>query len=707
MAKVRKDEDIVEEAHKRFDACVEAEADDRRNFVDDTKFYAGDQWPAVLKQGRETSKRPCLTINRMPQFVRQVTNDQRQNRPSIKVRPNDNDADVETAEIMSGLVRHIESNSSADQAYDNAFFYAVAGGFGYFRILTDYVSERSFDQEIFIKRIADSLSVYRDPFSKEPDGSDYRFAFIVEDLPIDDYKAEYGKEDVEEWDKSGVGNSKAGWITKDSIRVAEYYYIESEQVTLYLLEDKQIVTALPEGQTAVATRTAKMPRVKWAKICGNKIKDKRDLPGTFIPIIPVYGDEIIIEGKRELISLIRFAKDPQRMFNYWRSTETELLALQAKAPFVVAEGQLEGYEKEWANANVEPIPYLTYKPTSLNGQPVPSPQRQGFASPPTGVLQGALNAEGDMKSVTGIYDSSLGANGNETSGKAILARQKEGDTSTFHYIDNLTRSIRQCGRILVQYIPVIYDTPRVVRILGLDGKEEMVEVNQPFEAKEKGQAIQKIFQLGLGTYDVSCAAGPSYTTQRQEAAEAMSQIIPTNPQLMAVAGDLFVKAMDWPGAEEIAERIKKSMDPKLVAGDDEDESPIPQQVQQHMAMMEDAINKREQAIQQLQAQIKQSQQQIDELEAQAKSKQSDYALKTQDNELKLEIDRINAAIKSKELEIKDKELTIKSAEIEVRRHELILETMRVQKEHQELTEVPIATNQIGPDPFMAFDQIGA
>lgn len=667
------DKDLVEEAQKRFDRCVEAEEDDRKAFVEDTDFYAGDQWPDTLTKAREKSKRPCLTINRMPQFVRQVTNDQRQNRPSIKIRPADDQADPETAEVMSGLVRHIESNSSADQAYDNAFFYAVAGGFGYFRVMTEYVNDKSFDQEIFIRRIANQLSVYRDPDSVEPDGSDYRFAFIVDDMPREEYERQYGKCTENEWSKAGVGNSSNSWVQKDHVRVAEYYYITYEEKTLFLLPGKLVVERLPEGVEALDTRKVLVPKVKWAKICGNTIKEKRDLPGKYIPLIPVYGDEIVIKGKRRLISLVRFAKDPQRMFNYWRSTEVELLSLQSKAPFVVAEGQLDGYEREWQEANVEPKPYLTYKPTSLNGQPVGAPQRQAFATSPTGVIHGALNAEGDMKSVTGIYDSSLGANGNETSGKAILARQKEGDTSTFHYIDNLTRSIRQCGRILVGYIPVVYDTPRMARILGLDGKESMVQVNQPFETTEKGKAIMRTHDLGLGTYDVVCAAGPSYTTQRQEAAEAMSQIIPTNPQLMAVAGDLFVKSMDWPGAEEIAERIKKSMDPKLTADDEEGEGPqLPPQVKQHMDMMEDAIAKREDAIKQLQGQMKQVVAEKEELAMQVKSKRSDYDLKTQSNELQLNLDHLNKEIKERELALRDKELELKGIEIELRSNELMM-----------------------------------
>lgn len=664
------DEEIIEQAQKRFARCVEAEQENRKEFIDDLNFYAGEQWPAQLKSGRESQKRPVLTINRMPQFVRQVTNDQRQNRPAIKIRPADDDADVETAEVMSGLVRHIESNSNADQAYDNAFFYAVTGGFGYFRILTDYANDSSFEQEIFIKRIANPLTCYRDPDSVEPDGSDFSFFFICDDVPKEDYEAEYGKEDYTAWNMGGMGDVQGGWVNKDSVRVCEYYYIEPKKLTLYLLPDGSVTDKEPKGIKAVDTRTVNSKVVKWAKICGDKIKDKRDLPGSFIPVVPVYGDEITIEGKRKLLSLIRFAKDPQRMFNYWRSTETELLALQSKAPFVAAEGQMEGYEQEWAKANTDNVAYLTYKPVTLGGSMVPPPQRQGFASPPTGVLQGALNAEGDMKSVTGIFDASLGAKSNETSGRAIMARQREGDVSTFHFIDNMTRAIRQAGRVLVEYIPVVYDTPRVVRILGLDGQEEMKQINQPFETTEKGQAVERIFDMNMGSYDVVCTAGPSYSTQRQEAAESMNQILQGNPQLMQVAGDLFIKSMDWPGAEEIAERLKRSIPPELTADEDEEGPQIPPMLQQQMAQMDDAINQREQVIQQMQQSIKGMEAEKAQLVMDAKSKQADYQLKSNDQEIKIEVERMNAQIKDREVAIKEKELILKEQELELRKYEI-------------------------------------
>ncbi len=595
------DDELLKEAQKRFGKASTAERENRQNFIDDLNFYAGEQWPDKVKRDRELQDRACLTVNRMPQFVRQVTNDQRQNRPSVKVRPVDDKADVQTAEVLTGLVRHIESNSAADIAYDNAFFYSVAGGFGYYRVVTDYCNEYTFDQDILIKQIPNPLTVYPDPDSREPDGSDWEYCFVTEEMPKEAFEKLYpGKS--EGWPTANGDNER--WITDDTVRLAEYWYSIKVKKTLVLLANGSTMLedeykARGSVEVIMDKRPTEVKQVKWAKLGGHSVLDKGDWAGRFIPVIPVYGDAIEIDGKRSLLSLIRFAKDPQRMLNYYRSTETELLALQPKAPFIVAEGQIEGYEDVWAMANTANYAYLPYKPTTIAGQAVGAPQRQGFASVPTGVQQGAANAQSDLMSTTGIYESSLGMKSNEQSGRAILARQREGDTATFHFIDNMTKSIRQCGRILVDLIPKIYDTPRILRILGEDGKEDMKAVNQPVVDKDElGQAIQRIYDLRVGEYDVVVSAGPSYNTKREEAAASMMQMLQSAPQLMGIAGDIIVKAMDWPGAEELAKRIEKSLPPQL-KDDKQGQPQLPPQVQQQMEQHEKLIQALDKTVEQM------------------------------------------------------------------------------------------------------------
>jgi len=629
------DEKLLATALERYKQSVEIDDENRRNFEDDIEFYSGEtQWNQTVKKSREQENRPCITVNRLPQFVRQVVNDYRQNKTTVKVRAVDNLADPETAEVMQGLIRHIESNSDADIAYENALFYAVTGGFGYYRIVTDYV-EDSFDQEIFIKPIPNSLTVRHDCNSRAMDGSDWQWCFIEEQMTKKAAEQAYPDIDFGDWDNA---TEKNVWMSKDEVTVVEYFYYETVKEDLYLLDtgasmykDEFEKTKEENPQypapKIIETRKCDRKKVKWAKLAGDKVLEKADWAGKYIPVIPVFGDVIEVKGQRKTISLIRFAKDAQRMLNYYRSTETELLALQPKAPFVGAHGQFEGFEEEWQNANSIAYSYLSYNPVDVNGTTLPPPQRQGFAAPPSGVLQGAINAEQDMMRTTGIHEASMGMKSNESSGRAILARQREGDVSTFHFIDNAARAQRYCGRQLVDLIPKIYDRARVVRILGEDDTEKMVEVNQPTMVKQdNGQEVEKIYDLGLGRFDVVVSSGASYTTRRQEQAEAMMNITQANPQLWATAGDILVKAMDWPDADVLSKRLKKTLPPGLAEPEDDEEGApqLPPEVMQQMEEMN--------------AQLEQAGMMVEELQAQLESKQPEYQMQMQ----KLQIEQFNA-----------------------------------------------------------------
>lgn len=587
-------EKLLETARERFRLAEEAERRIREVALDDLKFRAGEQWPQQMKMERELDHRPCLVINRIPQFIRQITNDQRQNRPSIKVYPVDDKGDVETAKIYQGLIRHIEYNSGADAAYDTAFEGAAIKGFGYFRIITDYVDPTSFEQEILIKRIRNHFTVYIDPNSKEPDGSDMNWAFIFEDVPKDDYKAEYGESELagmDDW--SSIGDAYKGWVTKSTCRIAEYFYKEFQEIDICQIESgasiakSELEQLYPEGipdGLIIQERRAKVPVIKWCKINGLEILEETEWPGRWIPIIPVYGDELDIDGEVIREGVIRHAKDSQRMYNYWKSTETETIALAPKAPFIVAEGQIpREYEPLWKTANKKSHAFLPYKPTDHKGQLVPPPQRNSFEPPVAAITNASLHAAEDLKATTGIYDAALGAKSNETSGVAIQRRNQQAQTSNYHLIDNLTRSIRHCGRIIVDLIPKIYDTARAARIIGEEGEQEVIRINEEFE--HRGRKVH--YNLGVGKYDVVVETGPSFATKRQEAAVSMEGLAKAYPQIMQVAGDLMVKNMDWPGASEIAERLKKTLPPGIA--EDKDKKPIPPEVQAQLSQMDQMI----------------------------------------------------------------------------------------------------------------------
>jgi len=610
--------DTLATMRSRFTMAMSAYSDSREDELDDLRFMAGSpdnqwQWPAdVLAtrgsvQGQTINARPCLTINKLPQHVRQVTNDQRQNRPSGKVIPADDNGDVEVAEIFDGIVRHIEYMSDADVAYDTACDNQVTYGEGYIRILTEYCRENSFDQDLKIGRIRNSFSVYMDPTIQDPTGADAQWCFITEDVTKADYSRMFpDAAPVSSMLAQGVGDqSLSQWLSEDTVRIAEYFYIDHENATLNLYpgnltafantpQDKQLKAMY--GGKPLKSRVVDRKKVMWMKTNGYEVIEEREWAGQWIPVVRVVGNEFEVDGQLHVSGLVRNAKDAQRMYNYWVSQEAEMLALAPKAPFIGYGGQFEGYEQQWKTANTTNWPYLEVNPdvTDGAGGTLPLPQR---AQPPmasSGLLQAKAGASDDIKSTTGQYDSSLGARSNERSGKAILARERQGDTGTYHYVDNLARAIRHVTRQLVDMIPKIYDTERVARIVGIDGEVDMVKINpsQPEPVKkivdQAGNVIEKIYNPSVGTYDVMVTTGPGYMTKRQEALDAMGNILQTNPQLWQVAGDLFVKNMDWPGAQEMAARFKKIIDPRVLA--DDDKSPELQQAEKLNEAMHQELN---------------------------------------------------------------------------------------------------------------------
>lgn len=621
---LKSDSDVLSTARDRLSMAISAYSESREDELDDLRFYAGSpdnqwQWPAdVLAtrgavQGQTINARPCLTINKLPQHVHQITNDQRQNRPSVKVIPVDDNADVEVAEIFNGMVRHIEYISDADVAYDTACENQVAYGEGYIRVLTEYCDDDRFDQDIKIARVRNSFSVYMDPLIQDPCGSDAKWCFITEDLSKDEYARLFpNASPLSTLETLGVGDQNLSqWLNTDTIRIAEYFYCDYERKKLNLYpgnvtafdgtpEDKQLKAVYG---TPKKSRDAEIKKIKWCKINGYEILEEQEWAGSCIPVVRVIGNEYEVEGRIYISGLVRNAKDAQRMYNYWTSQEAEMLALAPKAPFIGYGGQFEGYESQWKTANTQNWPYLEVNPDVTDGQGaiLPLPQR---AQPPmasSGLMQAKLGASEDIKSATGQYNASLGQQSNERSGRAILARQREGDVGTYHYQDNLARAVRYVGRQLVDLIPKIYDTQRIARIIGLDGETKMVKIDptqvEPVRKiqNQEGIVIDKVYNPSVGKYDVVVATGPGYATKRQEALEAMAQLLQGNPQLWTVAGDLFVKNMDWPGAQEMAKRFAKTIDPKLM-GDAED-NPALQAAQQQMQAMAAELDQLHQMLQ--------------------------------------------------------------------------------------------------------------
>lgn len=601
------DKAIIAECIARMQISVTADSENRSEAIDDLKFKKGEQWDPAVKAQRVRDQRPCLTMNKLPTFVHQVTNAQRQNVPSINVHPV-GAGDKAVAEVIQGGIRHIEYASNASVAYDTAVNSAAEIGFGYFRLVTTYCREDSFDQEIQFRRIRNPFTVYMDPSHVNPDGSDQQWCILSVKVPRAEFKAEFpNSEPVDMSAIRGLGDAAHDWADDDCVRLSEYYRIHREPAKVVLLSNgesgyKDELLELPLGVTIKAERDSWRTKVQWFKLTATEILDRADIPCKWIPVFPVYGDEIDIDGKVIRSGLIRNAKDPARMYNFWMTAATEEVALRPKTPYIGAEGQFEGHESEWAAANTSSFPFLEYKPKALGGMLAPPPQRQPMADLPSGVLAMAMHANDDIKATTGIYDASLGARSNETSGVAIRQRDRQGDTANFHYIDNLHVTLRHVGRCIIDMWPKVYDAERTLQIMGKDGKVSSVPINTPVPPEQQKPdprtgAIQQVLNdMTVGEYSVTISSGPSYDTMRQEAVDGMIQTAQSWPKLMDIAGDKVVRSMDWPMSDEIADRIEKTLPPELR---EQEEGPdgkpvgqpeLPPEVQQQMQQMEKALN---------------------------------------------------------------------------------------------------------------------
>lgn len=576
-----KDKDIIQAAKDCLEAHQEREGDNINRAKEAIRFRAGEQWPDAIRRDRENphqegGSRPCPVMDKTDQYIRQIINEERLNRAAIKIRPAAGGADPKTAEIFTGLIRHIEDASEAVDAYTLAGEHAADGGFGYFRLITEYCDPLSFTQDIKIRRIHNRFSV-APGYHTEIDGSDMEECVVYEDMTEDQFKKQYPDAKVVDFD----GNDD--WSEKDMVRVAEYFYTERTPMTIYQMDNGEVLKEsdynklkeLAEAQgidvpDPVDERESVETQIKWVKCTSEEILDRKDIPGQWIPVVKVVGTEITMpDGKIRTSGAIEPAMDAQRLHNFSVAGYIEHVALAPRAPWVAEEGQVEGYEDDYAAANRQPISVLKYKAISEEGHLLPMPQRLPAEGIPMG-WQGMLqNTEQGVMASFGMYGAQVGAPGMEKSGIALQEQKTQGAIGNFHYPDNLARSIQHCGRILVEWIPVYMDTAEVARILGEDGEETEIRLDPEMEQAygqlkdDFGRVVAPIYNLKVGKYDVRVSTGASYTSKRQEAVETQTQIVQAAPQLMEVMGDILFANMDTPGAEEISKRLKMLLPPAI------------------------------------------------------------------------------------------------------------------------------------------------
>jgi hypothetical protein len=569
---------LLEESRKGLKVCIDNEAAQRALMQDDLDFACLDQWPADIRTARENDilngPRPCLTIDQINQYITQVSNEMRRNRPAIKTRPVDDVADPKTAEIYQGLIRHIEDQSSAQIAYSTSGESAVTIGVGFFRIVADYVSHDSFDRELLIKRVPDTFSVYLGAHAM-PDGSDAECGWVFEHYSMDRFKREFPGANTDPAAFEGIETAPE-WMSKESVTVCEYFHKKHTSIELVFLADGRTIEAdaydaIHEPKPDVTgRRESAKTTVMWCKHTGVEILDRREFKGKYIPIVEVVGKEKIVKGKRVLWGLVRPAKDSLRAFNYWISAMTEKMALAPKAPFIGAVGQFATFGDRWDKANVNNYAKLEYDAVDHNGNAAPAPRRQEPMQMEPAMAQMLSIMQNNVKSSLGMYKAALGETESQQSGRAILALQKESDTGTMHFGENQALSIMHGGRILVDLIPHYYDTRRVLRILGEDGKGQNAEIDPAQteamrEVRGTDGNVRRIHNLGVGKYDVTVSVGPGYTTSRQEAATVMTELANSakDPISAAIMRYGAVKNSDFAGSEEIQKMLKAMLPPQL------------------------------------------------------------------------------------------------------------------------------------------------
>jgi len=620
---LREEQKILGRMRKRFKKCESMESKNRKNFTSDLKFKGGEQWSPDTAQKKMADGEPLLTINKLPVFVNQIVNDCRQNRPAINISPIGNKSDKEAAKILKGMIRFIERNSKADIAYDTGLEYAVSTGIGYWRIVADYESGDSFNQCLYIKRIANILSVRLDPDRAEPDGSDARFGFIEFVMSEEEFKEEYPDASLatnSDW-ISGDGYAKTPNKADKYIRGVEYYEIECDTKRLVALNNghigfyddlsDEVKQKIKDGSlTILKERKAEQFKQMYYKAISNQILEKKEWPGRYIPIIQVTGSELNINGVTDYSGVIRFAKDPMKMYNYWATKETASIAGAPRPPYIMEEGQIEGHEEAWRNANTTSTPVLLYKGVDLAGRPAPPPQRQPFPEIPAGAVNAKNAAAQDIMGTTGVrFDATSNERMYDESGKAIKELRRSTDITNFHYSDNLCRSLRHTGDVLIDLIPHYYDTEQVMTILREDDSEEIVRLD-PYAGKAYGEEknedgkTQKIFNPNIGKYSVAVTIGPSFATKRIEAAHEQMEFARALPNVAAAIPDLIVKNQDWDGAEEMATRLAKTLSPNLLTPEQKD---VPPQVQALLSSQQAQIQQFQQQIHQMQTALNDNQ----------------------------------------------------------------------------------------------------
>jgi hypothetical protein len=624
--------DLITRARDCFKIATDGDDENRKPALEDLRFLhvPGEGWNADIKKERGDD-RPCMEFNKLRVTVKRVVNDMRANRPQGKVRAVE-DGDKDTADVMEGLIRNIWNVSDGDTIIDYAAEYQVGAGMGAWRINTKYSTDTVFDQDIVIEPIKNPFTLYADPAAADPIKRDAEYWLLTERISKTAYERRWPQADRSSFEDVSFDDD-GEWADEHTVRICEYWYKEPANKTLVLLDNGKTIDKSKWDGTAkiVKERQIKCHKIMMCIVSGDAVLEgPTEWAGTEFPFVQVYGDWLVIDGKVHWYGLTRHSKGAQIAYNYTRTAITETIALAPQSKFWATPEQAKGHTGKWAEAHSKLFPFLLYNPDPKTGGA--PPQRMGGPDVPIALIQESQIASEEIKSTSGIFDPSLGQQSNETSGRAIAQRQRQGEIATFNYADNCAKGIRRTYEILIDLVPKVYDTARSVRILGVDGAEKYVKINQPTQDPATGEMVVQN-DLSRGKYDVTVTVGPSFSTQRQEATELYTQLGQAVPGVWTVAGDLIFKSMDLPYAEQIAERMKALLPPQIQQTLSEDK-PVPpevqavmQQAQQAMQMVQQhgqLVQSAQQELEQEKAAVDQGKNEIQQKIAELQTKQAQF-----------------------------------------------------------------------------------
>lgn len=672
----KESKDLLARVKARYKVMYEADEENRRAGMEDLKFVnvPGSQWDDNMKQ--ERGKRPCYEFNKLRISGKRIINDMRANRPSGKVRAVEG-GDVETAEINEGLIRNIWNTSDGDTVIDYAAEYQVNAGMTAWRIDTEYSSDSAFDQDIFVRPIQNPFCLYADPACKDFLKRDAEDWILTERISKKAFESRYGKADKIDFEELG-GFDDEDWEDEEAVRVAEYWYKEPYKKEIWLIQGQDgPVTVDSESDEArgipqeaiLKRREVVCDKILHCVVSGQKILEKpTEWAGSQFPFVMIYGEYIVIDGKTYWWGLPRFAKDAQKAYNVARTSISEKIAMQPKSKYWATAEQAKGLTAQWSKAHKENLPFQLYNPDPKAPGP---PQMMAEAQVPTALIAESQIASDEIKAVTGIFDDSLGNKTDSQSGRAIYARQQQGEIATFNYQDNMAKGIKRTYELLLDLIPNIYDTERELRILGSDGAEDYRKVNQVVYDPATGRQV-RINDLSTGKYDVTVTVGPNFSTLRQEAAETYGALAQQFPQIMEIAGDLVMKSMDLPYADDIAERIKSILPAPIQQMMNKDKQ-LPPEIQQAMQQVQQAmaqVQEHGQLVQAAAQEVEQDKSANEKTKAEIKTElanvraaRAEFDAHVADELLKLMQKETGLTVKSADLVSKEAGITVKEAQM--------------------------------------------